>query len=167
MKTCKIDGCNKIHHGKEYCKIHYSKYVLNFNQINCLVSDCNNIIGKNGAKGLCCKHYKRFKKYGDPLITTRIKNLFSTKQFITNISLEDINNYIFKDTAQWSNACKLYYGDKCSECNWNEVTCDVNHIIPKSKGGLNVIINGEVLCPNCHAKKHRRLSIEKRKCITR
>lgn len=166
MKTCTVEGCANKHHGKGFCKKHYNINILEANTSKCNIENCINLIGKNGAKGLCTKHYHRQKRNGDPLLTNRIRNCASTKEYMNNISKEDLDNYIFKDHAQWSNACKLHYGDKCSQCAWNEVTCDVNHIISKAKGGLNTISNGEVLCPNCHAKKHRRLPIEQRKWLT-
>lgn len=37
----------------------------------CKVVSCENVVGKRGARGYCPKHYKRFMKYGSPLITSR------------------------------------------------------------------------------------------------
>lgn len=34
----------------------------------CRIDTCVNHIGKHGAKGLCSKHYKRYRKHGDPNI---------------------------------------------------------------------------------------------------
>jgi hypothetical protein len=50
---------------------------------NCSILNCN---GKYKAKGYCDKHYKRFKKYNDPL-KTEWKNQFtdsSVKNYISN-----------------------------------------------------------------------------------
>ena len=42
----------------------------------------------------------------------------------------------------------------CSICGWNESTCDIHHIIPKSKGGNNEHNNLIIVCPNCHRIIH-------------
>lgn len=42
----------------------------------------------------------------------------------------------------------------CSICGWNESTCDIHHIIPKSKGGNNDNDNLIIVCPNCHRIIH-------------
>lgn len=42
----------------------------------------------------------------------------------------------------------------CSLCGWNESTCDIHHIIPKSKGGNNELDNLIIICPNCHRVIH-------------
>jgi len=39
---------------------------------------------------------------------------------------------------------------RCFICEWNEVMCDIHHIIPKSKGGSDHFDNLTVLCPNHH-----------------
>lgn len=42
----------------------------------------------------------------------------------------------------------------CFICGWNEATCDIHHIVPKSKGGSNDLTNLTILCPNCHRIAH-------------
>ena len=42
----------------------------------------------------------------------------------------------------------------CSICGWNESTCDIHHVIPRSKGGNNDLTNLIVVCPNCHRVIH-------------
>lgn len=42
----------------------------------------------------------------------------------------------------------------CSNCGWNECTCDIHHIIHKSKGGSDHHDNLAYLCPNCHRMAH-------------
>ena len=42
----------------------------------------------------------------------------------------------------------------CSICGWNESTCDIHHIIEKSKGGTNEHNNLIIVCPNCHRIIH-------------
>lgn len=45
----------------------------------------------------------------------------------------------------------------CSNCGWNEATCDVHHIIPRKNGGLDTNDNLCILCPNCHRKVHNKV----------
>ena len=42
----------------------------------------------------------------------------------------------------------------CSNCGWNKTTCDLHHIIPKSRGGKDSHENITILCPNCHRLAH-------------
>lgn len=44
----------------------------------------------------------------------------------------------------------------CSNCGWNEATCDIHHIIEKSKGGTDDHENLTYLCPNCHRLAHNK-----------
>lgn len=45
-------------------------------------------------------------------------------------------------------------GDCCNECGQTDIPLQVHHIIPVSKGGEDVIENMELLCYECHRKKH-------------
>lgn len=73
MKTCCIDGCNKIARSKGLCDCHYRKLRLYGDPLadhtihakECKVDGCN----KKGSEGFgyCRKHYVQFKKWGDPL----------------------------------------------------------------------------------------------------
>ncbi len=42
----------------------------------------------------------------------------------------------------------------CSNCSWNEVTCDAHHIVPRAKGGSDHPSNLTYICPNCHRLAH-------------
>ena len=48
----------------------------------------------------------------------------------------------------------LRLGVGCSCCGWNKGSCDIHHIIPRSKGGLDINENLTVICPNCHRLAH-------------
>jgi 5-methylcytosine-specific restriction endonuclease McrA len=153
MKHCSL--CDRKHHAKGYCKLHYSRLITKTYN-TCSFDGCSQTT-KNGAKGLCNKHYTRLKRNGSPELTTRFRDLFSIKEFV--LTKTNIDSYEFSCQSQWSIAAKLYYGDKCSQCGWSQRTCDVNHVIPKKDGGQFTLVNAEVLCPNCHSLKHRRHSI--------
>jgi 5-methylcytosine-specific restriction endonuclease McrA len=154
MRTCEVNNCDKKHHAKGMCKTHYGKHKLPLVEKGpCSIEDCTNASDK---KGWCTKHYTRWLRHGDPLTTTRFRNFSSLRDFICNSSEEEVLSHEFKSRTQWGYACKLYYGDKCSKCGWNEATCDAHHIVPVSDGGKNIIPNCVIICPNCHAKEHRK-----------
>lgn len=45
---------------------------------------------------------------------------------------------------------------KCFICGWDEDSCDIHHILPKSKGGKDDFSNLSVLCPNHHRLADRK-----------
>jgi hypothetical protein len=47
-------------------------------------------------------------------------------------------------------------GDRCERCGYNEVPAILvfHHKVERANGGADSIENGELLCPNCHAKHH-------------
>ena len=45
-------------------------------------------------------------------------------------------------------------GRGCEICGWNEESCDVHHITPKSKGGSDENSNLIIVCPCCHRMCH-------------
>ena len=81
LRFCEIHDCNKKHYAKGFCKVHYLKNyrgTLNkptrrysFQPDICSVKGCSL---KSRALTYCNLHYRRFKKYGDPLICYRIND---------------------------------------------------------------------------------------------
>lgn len=61
---------------------------------------------------------------------------------------------VFVSKKAWADAARSKYGNRCSRCGWDKARCDVHHIVPRSKGGLNKLSNAEVICPNCHRLHH-------------
>lgn len=47
-------------------------------------------------------------------------------------------------------------GNKCERCGYDESPQILvfHHKIERSNGGADTVENGELLCPNCHAKHH-------------
>lgn len=72
------------------------------------------------------------------------------------IHYKDINSLTsIKDLSKRTITKILLRANKgCSICGWNESTCDIHHIIPKSKGGTNDHNNLIIVCPNCHRIIH-------------
>lgn len=76
MRICSVEGCDKRHFGRGFCRTHYAKWakyknplfikeVQNHNRSPiCTIEGCNS---KHEAMGFCHMHYRRFKKSGDPL----------------------------------------------------------------------------------------------------
>lgn len=153
MKKCSIDDCSNKHHGKGFCSKHYNKFELKQNLKKCQVLECDNIIGKYGAKGYCVKHYSRLKRQGtinDGRLRIEKDSLLLRLQ-----NCNDILNLEIDNLSVLSDLSRLYYNDKCMECGWNKGKCDAHHIVSRKKGGLNVLQNMVILCPNCHSLKHR------------
>lgn len=61
---------------------------------------------------------------------------------------------VYKNKKAWADAVRRENGEACQRCGWDKARCDVHHIVPKSMGGLNIVSNGVVICPNCHRVEH-------------
>ena len=55
---------------------------------------------------------------------------------------------------EWKDLCEKY-GNKCLRCGRNDVKLTLDHVIPSSLGGLNVIENAQPLCKSCNSIKHK------------
>lgn len=75
VKQCAVDGCDKLHLARGFCKPHYRKWRRSpeaaeaFPEASvrrCSVDGCDDI---HQGHGYCQKHYTRWKTYGDPLTT--------------------------------------------------------------------------------------------------
>lgn len=165
---CKIEGCDKKHHGKGYCHNHLEQarqqgLIEPRKWIKiCTVKDCTN---PHSANGFCIMHRGRNRKGLSMDLPYATKNKYLTG----NLAFEH------KDRNSWSKAVKQIFEDKCMICGWSEAPCDVHHITQHSKGGLNNLYNAIVLCPNHHkladtnkisADELQKLNIEKIKTLT-
>lgn len=61
---------------------------------------------------------------------------------------------VYKQKHSWSKAALRAKGNQCEACGWDKAKCDVHHIVPRRQGGLHVVSNARVLCPNCHRVEH-------------
>jgi len=71
--TCSVDGCEKVHYGKTWCNMHYTRMrktgslELKPKTTNCCkVEGCGLELVPPYGRGMCSLHYKRFMKHGDP-----------------------------------------------------------------------------------------------------
>lgn len=158
MKICSLENCNIKHHGKGYCKIHYSEFVLKprLKKMECSVEGCQKSVSVSWTKSkLCEMHGTRLKRHGS--VEGQGKR---NREFLSLVEemkkSSDPFNFHIPNRESWTHVSRIYYGESCTECGWNEGTCDVHHVIHVSKGGKNTVNNAKVLCPNCHRKVHSR-----------
>ena len=72
MKVCKIEGCNRIFHCKDYCKNHYEKFKRYGDPLFERKRKTCKICGDPAVGNeLCNKHYQRQRIHGDPNKTLR------------------------------------------------------------------------------------------------
>ena len=147
-----IDGCEKKHHARGYCKAHYMQYVLKprYAKMVCSVDGCDAPVSSDSGKlRMCSKHYTRVKRNGDPH-TCRIRRWASCRD------AEGDPLDVEHKRPIWAAACLGYYGDTtCMKCRGETTTPEVHHRVQISDGGINTVRNGIVLCPNCHRAIHR------------
>jgi hypothetical protein len=151
---CNFENCTQPHRRNGYCtkhSYHFKRGSLGkIKQIKlCSYPNCSS---KNYCHNYCIMHYQRINKNLPMGMPFRTRDAFQTN----NLTFEH------KNSRSWSVSVKKYYGNSCMICNWNESSCDVHHIIPKSKNGLNTLENSIVLCPNHHRLAHsNKLDLQK------
>jgi hypothetical protein len=65
---CKTDGCDKLAKRKDgRCDYHYRKNLPK----KCIIEGCNE---SARGRGLCGKHWQRWKKNGDPMVVQKVRN---------------------------------------------------------------------------------------------
>ena len=83
-RLCKVEGCNKEHHAKGYCRSHYKKFKRYGESLTpppkeskpkqktiCSIDGCTN---NSYCKGVCQKHYYQMNTYGYTFRTIYDKN---------------------------------------------------------------------------------------------
>lgn len=56
-----------------------------------------------------------------------------------------------RDAVKLAKKLKL----SCALCGWNELPCEVHHIISQGEGGSDDLDNLIYVCPNCHRILHK------------
>jgi 5-methylcytosine-specific restriction endonuclease McrA len=57
---------------------------------------------------------------------------------------------------EWADLCDKY-GNKCLRCGKSNVKLTIDHVVPISLGGKNVIENVQPLCLSCNSSKHTKV----------
>lgn len=77
-RICALPGCERIHYGRGYCKLHHRRLVNHGSAEwtpprqpeHCEVVDCER---PSWARNMCSPHYIKWRKYGDPLEDRTVK----------------------------------------------------------------------------------------------
>ena len=85
-----------------------------------------------------------------PIARARRPKQESVKQAILNAKWAGIR----EATIYWMNKLDPD-GAHCMECGRKARTLDLDHIVPRSKGGHYSVSNAQLLCRDCHERKHR------------
>jgi len=127
-------------------------------------------------KAKCCSRkcsIENFKKYPGNPKKEKVKKVcpICNKEFYTFPAYKDTAKYCsytckhkgqsittrgrkyveqHKSAASFRNNIRKQFSPECITCGWNKDTCDVCHIVPRKKGGEDIIENILILCPNCH-----------------
>jgi len=165
---CIIEECEKIPWCRGMCRHHYRIWNNNrkgkiiiprgFYPKICSVDGCER---PSAAKGLCSTHYDRFMEHGDPLYKTQYESRSGV------CIVENCHNPILaRKLCGGHYTILMKYGIdpskppfECYICGsihsyWNLAEIEVDHIIPKSRGGDNSPENVNVACRKCNHSKN-------------
>lgn len=84
----------------------------------------------------------------------RYKNNLEDSRFYSRIRKHQRRTAGVIDYNEWIKKCNLL-GNKCQMCGKSSdvVKLTIDHILPISKGGTNILENLQPLCLNCNSKK--------------
>lgn len=136
-RICTIEGCNKLHKARGFCKKHYTRWLRHkdpnktliiFGQENCKVVECDR---KHHAKGFCCRHWQQVYLHGKVITRTR----YNSNQFIyledkiTKIILYNMNQNEVSATLVDSDMAEILKDYKWCMCNGYVGTTIENKIV--------------------------------------
>lgn len=84
----------------------------------------------------------------NPALISQIKRRYKAKRKVW-----EMNGSFTQD--EWNVLCD-FYSNRCLSCGRDDVTLTVDHVVPLSKGGSNMIDNIQPLCGPCNSSKHVR-----------
>ncbi len=157
METCSEINCTKQSTKRNYCEIHYRRNLKlgKFNNVlrrnnkgnQCSVDKCFNNAGDVGcAKGYCVKHYKRWKRHGDPTFITRQENGCGTlKNGYKVIRVDNKSIKEHRHIMEQAIGRKLYKNEVVHHCNGDRLDNRVEN--------LEIMTRGE---HSVHHRKHFR-----------
>ena len=123
MKTCKVENCNRPHHGLGFCKRHYNQIKRNGRIIDdeiikrdsiCKVDGCDE---PHKGLGYCNRHYQQWKKYG---YITNISNrtIFDLNEIIKYDNYAEIILYDRQGKEVARALIDVDDIDKCKDIKW-------------------------------------------------
>lgn len=144
MKLCSVEGCDKKHVARGYCRLHYSKalrcgeFITNkYNLINkCCVDGCTR---KYYAKNYCRNHYSKY-------ISNDFRVHMDNRCMATDCNTNSADIFCARHMRQYyhSNARKGEYN-----CNWNGGSSEYkNHSLMKKLRILKLKSNNHT-CEIC------------------
>ena len=118
-KGCNVDGCDKKHCARGFCKRHYARFMkhestfidlrkkkIRNSEKKCIVENCNNF---QCCRGYCQKHDNALKKHGDPLYFDKIK---AKNKYLFNHSSNRIYYAMLWRISPYNKSCKKNYFDR-------------------------------------------------------
>ena len=181
-KMIECPGCHqiKIHHSKGYCHNCYNKFIWGKNPKKKLLDkdyyqkNRNKIISRVGAwkqenkekvnKNQRKNYYKdiaKSRKHGRENSrmfrkTIRGKILTTKRNFFNRDHLHDISIKILHDVLNYNlRKFGAHFCEKCGKFlgNGKEFYGSIDHIVPLSRDGDNIVQNLQILCRSCNSKK--------------
>ena len=177
---CSIDGCERVHYGLGYCRLHYRRVkatgdpgpvgVMRTYATVCSVDGCDR---PHNTHGYCVMHYFRWRTWGDPLKRSNGGRRNDPSWVCTVDGCERavdrrmlcLNHYMIRASSirrarketngvysVTSRDMRALMSKPCQACGAANVELD--HLVPISRGGAHSIGNLIPLCRACNSSKN-------------